>query len=106
MVCKSCGAANTAAAAHAAARKAHDEFAVPRAMELAKEVATLARRVYGAVDVRCDRELGDVPATRPLLRAYAAGDGSVCALLVAAPAPSSGAAVSERSPSSVVLPGS
>ena len=30
-----------------------------------------------------------------LLRAYAAGDGSVCALLVAAAAPSSGAAVSE-----------
>ena len=30
-----------------------------------------------------------------LLRAYAAGDGSVCALLVAAPAPADGAAVSE-----------
>ena len=33
-----------------------------------------------------------------LLRAYAAGDGSVCALLVAAPAPSSGAAVSALPP--------
>ena len=33
-----------------------------------------------------------------LLRAYAAGDGSVCALLVAAAAPSSGATVSELPP--------
>ena len=36
-----------------------------------------------------------------LLRAYAAGDGSVCALLVAAPAPTSGAAVSAQPQASV-----